>query len=125
MAGRPKIEINWEDVRKLSLLQCTQNEIASFLGVSVDTLLRRKEFCELHKKGMEEGRMSLRRLQWKKAQEGNTTMLIWLGKQYLGQSDKQELTGKDGKALVPDIKFEVIDKEAEIATKQIMNGEVK
>lgn len=125
MAGRPKIEINWEDVRKLSLLQCTQNEIASFLGVSVDTLLRRKEFCELHKKGMEEGRMSLRRLQWKKAQDGNTTMLIWLGKQYLGQSDKQELTGKDGKSLVPDIKFEVIDKEAEIATKQIMNGEIK
>jgi hypothetical protein len=125
MAGRPKIEINWEDVRKLSLLQCTQNEIASFLGVSVDTLLRRKEFCELHKKGMEEGRMSLRRLQWKKAQDGNTTMLIWLGKQYLGQSDKQELTGKDGKSLVPDIKFEVIDKEAKEATEHLINGEVK
>ena len=125
MAGRPKIEINWEDVRKLSLLQCTQNEIASFLGVSVDTLLRRKEFCELHKKGMEEGRMSLRRLQWKKAQDGNTTMLIWLGKQYLGQSDKQELTGKDGKSLVPDIKFEVMDKEAKEATERLMNGEVK
>lgn len=125
MAGRPKIEINWEDVRKLSLLQCTQNEIASFLGVSVDTLLRRKEFCELYKKGMEEGRMSLRRLQWKKAQDGNTTMLIWLGKQYLGQSDKQELTGKDGKSLVPDIKFEVIDKEAKEATEHLINGEVK
>jgi hypothetical protein len=125
MAGRPKIEIDWEDVRKLSLLQCTQNEIASFLGVSVDTLLRRKEFCELYKKGMEEGRMSLRRLQWKKAQDGNTTMLIWLGKQYLGQSDKQELTGKDGKSLVPDIKFEVIDKEAKEATEHLINGEVK
>lgn len=125
MAGRPKIEINWEDVRKLSLLQCTQNEIASFLGVSVDTLLRRKEFCVLHKKGMEEGRMSLRRLQWKKAQDGNTTMLIWLGKQYLGQSDKQEMTGKDGKPLISEMKFEVISKGAEIATKQIMNGEVK
>ena len=125
MAGRPKIEINWEDVRKLSLLQCTQNEIASFLGVSVDTLLRRKEFCVLHKKGMEEGRMSLRRLQWKKANEGNVTMLIWLGKQYLGQSDKQELTGKDGKALVPDIKFEVIDKETKEATEHLINGEVK
>jgi hypothetical protein len=74
---------------------------------------------------MEEGRMSLRRLQWKKAQEGNTTMLIWLGKQYLGQSDKQELTGKDGKSLVPDIKFEVIDKEAKGVTEHLINGEVK
>jgi hypothetical protein len=34
--------------------------------------------------------MSLRRLQAKKAAEGNVTMLIWLGKQYLGQSDRQE-----------------------------------
>lgn len=122
MAGRPKIEINWEDVRKLSLLQCTQNEIASFLGVSVDTLLRRKEFCELHKKGMEEGRMSLRRLQWKKAQEGNTTMLIWLGKQYLGQSDKQELSGKDGQPLSPNINMIVSDKGKQI-TKDLVNGE--
>ena len=122
MAGRPKIEINWEDVRKLSLLQCTQNEIASFLGVSVDTLLRRKEFCELHKKGMEEGRMSLRRLQWKKAQDGNTTMLIWLGKQYLGQSDKQELSGKDGQPLSPNINMIVSDKGKQI-TKDLVNGE--
>jgi hypothetical protein len=121
MAGRPKIEINWEDVRKLSLLQCTQNEIASFLGVSVDTLLRRKEFCELHKKGMEEGRMSLRRLQWKKAQDGNTTMLIWLGKQYLGQSDKQELTGKDGQPLESKPVFIVADKETQKAAEAIIN----
>lgn len=123
MAGRPKIEINWEDVRKLSLLQCTENEIASFLGVSVDTLLRRKEFCELHKKGMEEGRMSLRRLQWKKAQDGNTTMLIWLGKQYLGQSDKQELTGKDGQPLESKPVFIVADKETQRAAEAIMSGE--
>ena len=121
MAGRPKIEINWEDVRKLSLLQCTENEIASFLGVSVDTLLRRKEFCELHKKGMEEGRMSLRRLQWKKAQDGNTTMLIWLGKQYLGQSDKQELTGKDGQPLESKPVFIVADKETQKAAEAIIN----
>ena len=123
--ARPKIQINWGQVEKLAMLQCTEKEIASFCGISVDTLRRRKEFCLLHKKGMEEGRMSLRRLQWKKAQDGNTTMLIWLGKQYLGQSDKQELTGKDGKSLVPDIKFEVIDKEAKEATEHLINGEVK
>jgi hypothetical protein len=39
------------------------------------------------------GRMSLRRKQWKAAEDGNTTMLVWLGKQYLGQSDKSEVTG--------------------------------
>ena len=34
--------------------------------------------------------MSLRRMQFEKAQTGNTTMLIWLGKQMLGQKDKIE-----------------------------------
>jgi len=125
MAGRPKIQIDWVTVEKLALLQCTQEEIASFVGVSVDTLRNRKEFIGIYKKGQLEGKMSLRRLQWKKANEGNVTMIIWLGKQYLGQSDKQELTGKDGKSLVPDIKFEVIDKEAKEATERLMNGEVK
>ena len=42
------------------------------------------------KKGKDKGRMSLRRLQFEKAQTGNTTMLIWLGKQMLGQKDKIE-----------------------------------
>jgi len=36
------------------------------------------------------GKMSIRRLQFEKAKEGNTTMLIWLGKQYLGQTDKAD-----------------------------------
>ena len=34
--------------------------------------------------------MSLRRMQFEKVQTGNTTMLIWLGKQMLGQKDKIE-----------------------------------
>jgi hypothetical protein len=35
-------------------------------------------------------------MQFKKAQEGNVPMLIWLGKQYLGQSEKHELSGPAG-----------------------------
>ena len=31
-------------------------------------------------------------MQWKAAERGNTSMLIWLGKQILGQSDKQEIS---------------------------------
>ena len=30
-------------------------------------------------------------MQWKSAEKGNVTMQIWLGKQNLGQSDKQEV----------------------------------
>ena len=98
--GRPPFEIDYEAVEKLANLQCTQEEIASYLGCSVDTLTRNEKFCGIYKAGLDRGRMSLRRHQWKALEEGNTTMLVWLGKQYLGQRDKNELTGADGKDLV-------------------------
>lgn len=87
MAGRPKIQIDYDTVRKLSNIQCTQEEIASFLGVSVRTLQRDEEFCRTYKIGQDNGKMSLRRMQFKLA-EKNSAMAIWLGKQYLGQKEK-------------------------------------
>ena len=90
-AGRPKIKIDYEQVEKLALIQCTVEEIANFLECSKRTLERDKEFCRIYKKHIDEGRMSLRRRQWKAVEEGNTTMLVWLGKQYLGQKDKTEM----------------------------------
>ena len=88
-AGRPKKQIDYTTVEKLANIQCTQEEIASFLGVSSRTLLRDEKFKELFSKGRENGKMSLRRIQWKHA-EKSATMAIWLGKQYLGQTDKLE-----------------------------------
>jgi hypothetical protein len=87
--GRPKIVIDWELVQKLAHIQCTQAEIASTVGVSVDTLHRHPEFAEVYKRGAEGGRKSLRRMQFESATKGNVVMQIWLGKQYLGQADKQ------------------------------------
>jgi hypothetical protein len=86
-AGRPKIVIDWELVQKLAHIQCTQTEIASTVGVSVDTLHRHAEFAEVYKRGSEGGKKSLRRMQFESATKGNVTMQIWLGKQYLGQRD--------------------------------------
>ena len=34
-----------------------------------------------------EDKLALRKAQWEKAMEGDTKMLIFLGKQYLGQKD--------------------------------------
>jgi hypothetical protein len=79
-------------------IQCTQTEICSILGMSDTTLNRRlqergyENFLDLYKRHNDEGRMSLRRMQWQAAENGNSTMLVWLGKQYLGQKDKQEQT---------------------------------
>ena len=89
--GRPKKLVDLELVEKLAHIQCTYGEIASTLGVSVDTLQRNKSFAVVYKRGAEGGRKSLRRMQFESANKGNVIMQIWLGKQYLGQSDQGTL----------------------------------
>jgi hypothetical protein len=85
--GRPKKPVDLEMVEKLAHIQCTHVEIASALNVSVDTLTRNPHFAEVFKRGAEGGRKSLRRMQFESANKGNIAMQIWLGKQYLGQSE--------------------------------------
>lgn len=88
--GRPKKVIDYELVERLSMIQCTQAEIASSLKIAVRTLQNDDKFMRIYKNGIDNGRKSLRRMQWDAAKKGNTTMLVWLGKQYLHQSDKIE-----------------------------------
>ena len=85
--ARPKKQIDYEVVRKLASIQCTQEEIANFLELSVRTLQRDEEFCRIYKKEQDNGKMSLRRIQYDIAKKGNASMAIFLGKQYLGQRD--------------------------------------
>ena len=94
-AGRPKKIIDYRAVEKLASIMCTQEEIANILDISVRTLQRDEEFCRIYKKGMDNGKRSLRRNQFLMS-ETNATMAIWLGKQYLNQKDKQEIN-HDGK----------------------------
>ena len=89
--GRKPIEIDYAKAEKLAAIMCTQSEIASVLGVSLALLEHDPEFIRIHKKGMEQGKASLRRMQYGAASNGNATMLIWLGKQHLGQRDKQDI----------------------------------
>ena len=89
--GRPKKIINYDLVESLGSIHCTVEEIANILDLNKRTLERDTEFCRIYKKSIDNGRMCLRRKQWEAANEGNTTMLIWLGKQYLGQKEKAEM----------------------------------
>lgn len=93
-AGRPKKEIDYVTVEKLANIQCTQDEIASFVGISARTLQRDEKFMEIFNRGRENGKMSLRRMQWKHA-EKSASMAIFLGKQYLGQRDNVEVSNTD------------------------------
>lgn len=100
--ARPKIEWSEKDFATfegLCSIQCTENEIENILKISIETVDRLcKEhyrsasgkplsFSEVYKKYADQGKMSLRRYQFRLA-EKNATMAIWLGKQYLGQRDQ-------------------------------------
>ena len=112
--GRKRTKIDFEKAEKLATIMCTQSEIAAVLDIPLSDLDHNPEFLRIHKKGMENGRASLRRMQYAAANGGNVTAQIWLGKQYLGQKDRQELTGKDDTPLIPvrDIPDEEVERRA-------------
>lgn len=85
-AGRPTIKLSKDLVMSLAKIGCTLDEIAGVCRCSVSTLER--NYDKVIKEGWEDMKCSLKRAQYQKAVvEGNPTMLIWLGKQYLGQRD--------------------------------------
>ena len=90
MARPKKYNIDTKEVFKLASYGCTNNEIADFFGCSADLL--EKSYSEFLTKGRAEQKMRLRQLQWKACENGNVSMLIFLGKNMLGQQDRIEET---------------------------------
>lgn len=95
--GRPGIGIDWAEFDRLCEVQCTLAELAAHFRVSEDTVERavRRDhgtsFADYFAQKRKAGFVSLRRKQWELAMAGNATMLIFLGKQLLGQSDRHEV----------------------------------
>ena len=96
------------EFEKLCSILCTEEEIANFFGCSHDTVDRwcmktyKMHFQDIWKIKSTDGKCSLRRFQFKQA-ETNPAMAIWLGKQVLGQTDKQEQTSTERVEFVNDI----------------------
>jgi hypothetical protein len=95
-------------IRNLAALHCTEKEITSVLEVHKSTFIAfKKKYPEVKtalEAGVDEGKVSLRRSQFKLA-ERNATMAIFLGMQYLGQKDLRQqwawnpnLGGKESEA---------------------------
>jgi hypothetical protein len=117
-AGRKAVEINLDELEKLCMLHCTDEEIAAYFGVSVRTIESRKRrtaFAEVMAKGKAKGKISVRRGQFRLLENGNGMMGVWLGKQLLGQRDLYpvELSGSGGKPF--QISLEVIDEVLKFA----------
>jgi hypothetical protein len=86
--------INLAMVARCAEIGCTIEEIATVLGFSRSNLYERMdaqpEIREAIDRGRNLGKVRLRLLQWRSAMAGNVTMLIWLGRQVLGQKDRPE-----------------------------------
>ena len=100
-SGRKRVNIDLEQVEKLCALQCTDEELASYFGVSPRTIERRKAqlpFADAMARGKSKGRLSLRRSLWALAAKGNPAANIFLAKNLLGYKDyfANELSGPDG-----------------------------
>lgn len=87
--GPQPTQINWDEFDKLASYQCTQEEIAGFFGVSLDTLERAclaqrgVKLAELWSKRQFTGRVKLRKLQFQIIERmgpGASTMAIYLDK---------------------------------------------
>ena len=95
--GRPQKEIDKMQLENLlAIPMCYADQAANVLNVSIDTLERfiRQEyqctFAVLKAQKVDNTRMRLGAKQLDVALKGSIPMLIFLGKQYLNQSDKVE-----------------------------------
>jgi hypothetical protein len=101
---RPRTKIDLVELEKLYGMQCTDEEVAAFVGVSTRTLARRrqnKKFADIADKAKAKGRVSVRRALFRLAAAGNIAAAIFLAKNLLGMRDvvSNELSGPDGTAI--------------------------
>lgn len=103
-------KIDKELFEKLCRCQCTAVEISKHFGINIETLRRwcketyNSTFEEIFEVLRYQGFTSLRAKQFAEAMKGNTTLLIFLGKNYLGQSDKVESYNEEKVVIVNDLK---------------------
>jgi len=100
-AGRKSARIDFGELEKLCALQCTDEDMAAFFGVTVRTIERRRQkpaFAAAMESGRAKGRLSVRRSLFTQAANGNVAASIFLAKNLLGYRDvrSNQHSGPDG-----------------------------
>lgn len=93
IVGRNQTPVPPDEVELMAKIGCTDREIAEHFGITDSAL--RYNFTDFLVKGRSELKQRLRQAQLRVAFEGNATLLIWLGKQILGQTDSPLQAGKE------------------------------
>ena len=106
----------WNKIEKYAQAGCLGTNIAALLGCCADTLYQAVErkykmtFSAYLAQKKSEGHDILRMAQFQAAIKGNPAMLVWLGKQLLGQSDNPMPSNDQSKALADAVeKLEIVE----------------
>ena len=85
--GRPPLALDEQVIARLAQAGCSVTDIAHVVGCHRDTLYTPR-FAELLSENDARGKVTLKVKQHTLALAGDKTMLVWLGKNRLGQTDK-------------------------------------
>lgn len=107
--ARPEVPFDWHLVESLMEEEASESYIAERLLIGEKQEVNKKSitakikllqrrikkrfgcsFVQFREQKLEGKRIRLRKWQWRAAERGNTAMMIWLGKQYLDQTDKRK-----------------------------------
>jgi len=121
--GRKTKDFDPKTFEDLCKLYCTHDEIDATMGSAHETIDAwctrhyKANYSECYKKFTSMAKPSFRRMQIKAAYEGNATMLIWLGKQLLGQFDPDKREAMTQEAALG-LLNEILDKTRDPVVKR-------
>ena len=109
------VNIDRERFEKLCELQCEVEDIANYFDCEVEDLKEwvkdeyGEEYDVIYEKKSIKGKVQIREAQFKLA-EKNVSMAIWLGRQYLGQTEDQSIVSAVDKSDIADLraKFNIV-----------------
>ena len=123
--GRPAFEFSpkvLQQIQDLASYMCTKEEVANIIGCHRTTLYRNEQALEAYNKGVNVAKQKIRKTQFDIATKLNSSiMAMWLGKVYLGQTDKIQNT--DDNAPLPI--YDIVEESKEvIELKEVQNDTI-
>ena len=120
--GRPNFEFTpkiLDQIKNMASYMCSKAEIGRIIGCSESTIQRNQLAQEAYELGVAQAKKTIRKTQFDIATKLNSSiMAMWLGKVYLGQSDKVQNTDDN----VPLPIYDIIEEPKEvIELKEIKN----
>ncbi len=120
--GRPNFEFTpkiLDQIKNMASYMCSKAEIGRIIGCSESTIQRNQLAQEAYEVGVANAKQAIRKTQFDIATKLNSSiMAMWLGKVYLGQSDKVQNTDDN----VPLPIYDIVEEPKEvIELKEIKN----